>query len=974
MNPILRWLPNTLCRLVGLWCWAVLLQIAPPGSAFAQSATPLQAVRGTALDLAITPEGIVVVLDPDGTPWIQRLGNGNNWNRLPGTFRAVRAGQDASLWAIGTDDQPYRLIGAAWRGMPLGAVRDLAVTPDGVVYTLSQSGALQVWAGGNNVLTHAGFETAERILADEHGLPWLWTARGYLARFDGTRWAQFDQFTASGLSSVAVGADGTMLLIDGRGQLQRWDAASGDWALEQVQLPMRSVAIGPNGKPWFVAATGQLLASEIFALQGAVARPRPPALFTKLLTWKRVRGAAQWLSVGADGTVVTIDPENRAWRWKGGDTWTPLPGTFRRAAVAGNGAVWGITLQNRLMRNATGQWIDMGIDAAEVGAGPNEEVWVIDAAGALGRYDTTTRQWVGVPGGPVKAITVGRNGEAWVADAAGAVRNVTRAAEFPGIAAVSIGAGPDGTVYATTAERELYWLDARERKWKPASGVALAVAVGPSGSPWIIGAESALFASGSFISEYNAVAEARAAAAATPQQVLSLAPPPASVLPTNVRPLAYTQVTGSYADVGVGADGSIFAAGTDGGLYCFSNPERRFLLGSRGSARRVAVSPAGVPWIINANGEVAFFENNNWIIIPGFKADDIGFGADRFVYATQANIVHRYDAATRSFREVTTYNSGVPLRARRVTFTQGALWGVTAENTLLKCTATQCQQQSIGARDLGAGPDGTLMVLDTQGNVQRYNPRSGGFTPAGGTGAVAANSISVGPQGLPWLVSTTGDVRSSGLFSVSRNANLATCAQRFANTTIPATPQSTAQLTANDDSFRLPAGGSASLIGNDQLNGGRPATSSVTVTFSSSSANLTHTNGSITVASGTAAGSTLTGSYVICVLPGAAPCAAARVSVVVLQRPVVVVNNVVNSNTPNAFDVTFSLNCANACTPVTSYTATATPNGGGRVVSATGTASPITITNINPQLGYQITVTGTNAAGTGAASAGFGSP
>ena len=98
MNPILRSLPNTLCRLVGLWCWAVLLQIAPPGSAFAQSATPLQAVRGTALDLAITPEGIVVVLDPDGTPWIQRLGNGNNWNRLPGTFRTKGRNTDVAAW------------------------------------------------------------------------------------------------------------------------------------------------------------------------------------------------------------------------------------------------------------------------------------------------------------------------------------------------------------------------------------------------------------------------------------------------------------------------------------------------------------------------------------------------------------------------------------------------------------------------------------------------------------------------------------------------------------------------------------------------------------------------------------------------------------------------------------------------------------------------------------------------------------
>jgi hypothetical protein len=55
-------------------------------------------------------------------------------------------------------------------------------------------------------------------------------------------------------------------------------------------------------------------------------------------------------------------------------------------------------------------------------------------------------------------------------------------------------------------------------------------------------------------------------------------------------------------------------------------------------------------------------------------------------------------------------------------------------------------------------------------------------------------------------------------------------------------------------------------------------------------------------------------------------------------------------------------------TPV-SYTVTATPTGGGAPGSATGSASPLTVTGLTPNATYDVTVTATNAAGSGAPSA-----
>jgi hypothetical protein len=54
--------------------------------------------------------------------------------------------------------------------------------------------------------------------------------------------------------------------------------------------------------------------------------------------------------------------------------------------------------------------------------------------------------------------------------------------------------------------------------------------------------------------------------------------------------------------------------------------------------------------------------------------------------------------------------------------------------------------------------------------------------------------------------------------------------------------------------------------------------------------------------------------------------------------------------------------------PITGYTATATPVAGGAPVTATGTSSPITITGLTDGTAYTITVSAANAIGTGPAS------
>jgi hypothetical protein len=66
--------------------------------------------------------------------------------------------------------------------------------------------------------------------------------------------------------------------------------------------------------------------------------------------------------------------------------------------------------------------------------------------------------------------------------------------------------------------------------------------------------------------------------------------------------------------------------------------------------------------------------------------------------------------------------------------------------------------------------------------------------------------------------------------------------------------------------------------------------------------------------------------------------------------------------------VSFTAPASNGGSPITGYTVTCTPLGGGAAVTATGTGSPITVSGLVNGMAYTCTVSAANAAGTGPAS------
>jgi hypothetical protein len=854
----LRWL-----ALLALLCSMAVAEAAPEG---------LMTVRGDARELIITPDGTVLALDRDGRPWRRRRQSDGSWASLPGQFAALRAGLDGSVWGITAARDLYRLRSDSWWAPVAGAIDDVAAGPDGAVL-LRESGRGWREEPASGRSWPAAAASYVRGQFDAHGLPWLWRPDGHIARYDGTAWQQADVPDGHGLRSLVIGADGDSMLIDDGGAPWRWDAARRSWQALGTDgaAGIVQVALGPRGKPWFVGADGRLLASDLFDDVSVPARP--PALFTRLLSWQRVRGQAQDISIGADGTVLTVDREGSLWQWKGKNNWSMLPGQVVRVAVAADGSAWAVLRSGRVARQVRGFWQEAGFDAVAIAAAARGDVWALRTDGQLALLARDASQWqlLHDNGGAV-ALAAGKNGEPWIIDSAGEVRS--RPADVwlahPGIRAVSLAVGPEGTVYATTADLAIYWLDPREQQWKPASGKAARIAVGPKGAPWVIGANDEVLASAFFLQEEAQRAVRQASLQPPPAPVLSFVPaPPASVLATLNKALVYTRVDGRFIDISAGADGSVFAVGAEGGLYCYNPDDQRFLLASSGAARRVAAAAGATPWLVNASQDVSYFDRG-WQAVADFKATDISVAQNGGVFAVAANSqqVYRYSAPDQAFVLARDANGEAFPKALKVAaLSNTMLWLIAPDQQVWRCSGNSCIAQGVSARDIGIGPEGSVLIVDLMGAVRRFDFKALMFKPAGGS----ARELSVGPQGLPWLVDADGAALASALPKPSVRNRGNACNQRFSGQSIPmARPP--ALLKASADSAVLAAGGSLDILANDSLNGMRPVATQVSVVFSSGTPYLAYAGGLVTVLAGAPPGTLLNASYKICQLPPGSNC------------------------------------------------------------------------------------------------------
>ena len=999
------------------------------GAPVLEPATKWLRVRGQAFDLAINPNGDVYALDATGTLWRlpadEAKAGGSGWRPQLGQYRRVRATHDGTMWAIDPGNTLYRLRGSAW--YPAGeGVLDVAAAPDGQAYVLTVDGRIF------DLKTRRPIEPAfpvtpapvETLVLDVHGLPWLQRADRSVIRFDGTAW-QNVAGAGEQLAMITAGYDGTILGVAADGRILRYAAAQNVWqayAGEERRIPpMRQIAISPIGLPWGISRAGDLLAET------SVGVPPPPAespaAFTRLLSWVPTGRKATQVSVAQDGNVIALAPDGSLWRRKRGNEWTQIRVTETgiRLIAAGTGERgWGLTEKGDFVQFGGGFEAPVAAlpQVRLIAPGPKGSLWVVVGADDLQKWNPVRRVWERVmklPERPVSFV-IGSRGEPWLIDEKGLVRTQRQGGEWtsvPGIQAASVSAGPDGTVYATSSEKVIYWLEAREMRWKPASGKANSIAVGPGGAALVINADQELLLSGRFpdaatsqrATEIGTTTRPKSdATKATAESTTTQTPssttttsstssfvvvPPVAFGPTlgvpgattksgfvsapalvvgsrtgftvtlpkttSTKPLSFETIVSNarFSDIGIGANGAVFAASTDGGLMCFNNAAKSFVLASSGINARVAVAPDGMPWTLDTNGRISRFDKRigQWRVVPNFSGVDISVGPDGQIWSSSnTGSVYRYTTATDSFDLESVITADVSFRARRVAGASPvpggrAYWVVTEQSQLVRCENGVCRVTLTGATDAAVAPDNTLFAIDLLGRVQRYDAAKKVFEMQNGFGS----AIAVGPGGFPWVVNSVSKIDSSGIYAANSNTiNTSDCALAFATVPAPLPPPPSVTLVANADSGTVAPGGSLDLLSNDTFAGRAASTADITVSLDTTSPLLSLSGGKAIVSMEATAATVLTGTYKICPRNVQANCVSSTFTITVSGTSTVPTSVTAVSGNAQA-TISFT---APGVGGVSSYMVVS--NSGSLL--ATGTSSPITITGLTNGTAYNFTV------------------
>jgi hypothetical protein len=229
-----------------------------------------------------------------------------------------------------------------------------------------------------------------------------------------------------------------------------------------------------------------------------------------------------------------------------------------------------------------------------------------------------------------------------------------------------------------------------------------------------------------------------------------------------------TVVNAKVTDVGVGADGSVFVIGADSvsatggyGIYKWVNGQLKKLPDC--AAIRIAVSPQGVPWVVNKSHLIFRYNGTTiWDQMPG-TATDIGIGADGSVFAIGTQDVSPtggYNIMKWNGTGWTTMSdcAGIHIAVDP----HGTPWVVNRSGVVFQYGGTYLWNQIYGVagNDIGIGADNSVFVTGKDSTLATYNPPIFKYNNTGWTQVQSASgiNISVDPQGKIWYTDKLGEL------------------------------------------------------------------------------------------------------------------------------------------------------------------------------------------------------------------------
>ncbi len=495
-------------------------------------------------------------------------------------------------------------------------------------------------------------------------------------------------------------------------------------------------------------------------------------------------GKATDVGLGANGVLWAIGTQAvpggfTIHRWNG-TAWDKIPGGAIRIAVDPQGAAWVVNDAKTIFRWNGTTWEVVAGDAIDVGIGADGTVWVLNGSGIPQRF--ANGSWTAIDGRG-SAIAVGPKGAPYVVGTNGAVFRYDLGArtwaQIPG-AAKDIAVAADGTAYMVGApEGKLFRLDGTQWTMVEPDTAGERIAAGPLGTLVIARTATsapALLRAGAMA----APAPLAPQPASLPAQVIPVPPTVASTptiasttvlppevgkvtmiqAPTSAPPAAPTWNTlpGNVTDVGVGANGALWAIGSQAapGGFTIHRWNGAAWETIPGGAVRIAVDPKGAAWVVNSAGRIIRWNGTTWETMPG-AATDVGIGADGTVWVLGGGgTPYRWTGST--WTPISGAGTNIAVGPT------GEPWVVNAGNAIFRYTMPNGPWQQIpgAGRDIAVAADGTAYHVGMgsgTGPATIYAWRGGAWVPE----SVAGERVAAGPAGTVAVVKAGAPVVAGNL-------------------------------------------------------------------------------------------------------------------------------------------------------------------------------------------------------------------
>lgn len=539
---------------------------------------------------------------------------------------------------------------------------------------------------------------------------------------------------------IAINSQGQAYVVAPDGTPWRWDALEQRWRKMSGNFVRITAAEG--NRPWAVNADG-----VVFRYNG--------------LWWENKDTSVVDVAADALGNVYIAKTNGEIKKWNPlRSEWRPLAGVANRIALDMAGNPWAVARDGSIRAFDGKAWIAMPGRALDIAIGGDDTKVIADLDGRVRTWNIAQRRWqlvTGVDG--VTAVAAAPDGGPWAVIGGDAIMATTllvapeqikteegRAKEVKAPEAhAAVAAAPLAIAPAMQADSVVPAPLAA-----PVESVQPVAAPPQTKAPPVTAPAAPTPASGNAATAANSVAPTTGGVSGTVDV--------ASV--TTKDDITFIDTQKTAEEVAIGKDGSVFGLDAGGNVLRWSNARRRFE-SFPGRLARLAVDPEGNPWGISALGRVFHHTGTQWKQIPNATGSDIAIGADGTVMITDASsVLYKLNQAMTRFERVS--GSGLLIAVAP----DGVPWTIRSDNLVQRCASSRCDILAQKATDISIGPDGSVFVISDLGFLMRLKSDGKSFEQVRTPGHTPLK-VAVGPNGYPWVISTTNAALAAKFFDRS---------------------------------------------------------------------------------------------------------------------------------------------------------------------------------------------------------------